>query len=418
MANLDDNSHDAFNSLQNQISHLATQYFRDGPEYLPDEVVEKIPTSLPSILTNTNSSKQLRVAYIEHIVSSTITHEMFEPFLFTLAMRRKSMDNLIMEWSESLRQKSKKRETLFRQYILHAAYTSPSAKQYINAAAGIIVDSIFEDVKYFAEPKNWDSINVGIRRIVKLAAETWRYARLEKGVIAASLPDQDHSKIPEPEHAGEITSSANLSANQVREILLPLFPTIERLPLPEENQGESKEGNDGCVYTPGRTLYDDDPLVLPNHQEHRQEKNNVSERKRSISTNLGAQADRPIPRTEAQDINAKSLKTDDRATWPLVAGPPLLSSLQPPFHPVTAYSHTSEPVNGAASSGLATPVEKSAAIRSSNSRRRTPPLSRRSTNATENGSFSDGASTSTATPAALPDWGDSNGAVPDMQGEW
>ena len=380
IADIDGDSYDAFNSLQSQISHLAARYFGDGPvRRPPDEVLGKIPTRLPSILLNMHCSKQLRVAYIEHLVSNAITQQIFEPFLFTLAVRRKSMDNLITEWSASLREKSAKRETIFRQHILHAAYTSSNSKQSINTAAGIVADRIFAAVKLFADSTNWHSINVGIRRIVKLAVETWRYARLEKGVITASLSDQKRRGALEPEHAGEPSTSAKSLGQQSREVVLPLFPVIEKQPIPEELRGELKEDSRECVYTSGRMLYTDDPLLLPNRCEQEQEqgqgqdKNNVSERKTSVCTDLSNQRDTSTLRIDTQECKMKPLKTGNGAKWPLVTELPLLSTLQPPFDGVKVAPPTSEPMNGAAPSTLATPVEDLAAIQSTSSRRQIPP---------------------------------------------
>lgn len=417
-ANMNGPSHDAFNSLQSQISHLAVRYFRDGPEQVPNDVIERIPKKLPSILSNTDSSKQLRVAYIEHMVSSAITHQIFEPFLFTLATRRKSMDNLVMEWSKSLWEKSKTRQTLFRQQILHAAYTSSSAKQSINKAAMVIIDKIVDAITPFANQANWESIRVGIRRIVKLAAETWRYAGLEKAVITASLFNKDRSTVPRLEQPGGGIPSAEPVQIQLREILLPLFPTIERQPLPEELRGESKEENDGCVYTPGRVLYADDHLVLASLQKLGQRKENGSEMERPISTDLRDQTKTPTPMTETQGVENKSLNISigEWPTSPLVRHDASLFPMQPSFIANNDYLGDAEKMKVEAESALPTVQEDFAAIQSTYSRSRTPPIGRHSTNASDNGSFSDRASISTTLPAALPDWGDSNGAVPNTQG--
>ncbi len=407
-------SHDAFNSLQNQISHLAVRNFRDGPEHVPNDVLKRIPRHLPSIFSNTDTSKQLRVAYIEHMISSTITHQIFEPFLFTLAMRRKSMDNLVMEWSESLREKSKKRETLFRQQILHAAYTSSGAKQSINKVAGVIVDRIVDAIKHFADQANWESIRVGIRRIVKLAAETWRYAGLERAVITATLSDEDRSIFPRSEQPGEDIPSVEPMQSQSRQVLLPLFPIIKRQPVPEELRGELKEESDRCVYTPGRMLYADDPVVLASLQELVQERgNNVSETERLDSTDLRDEAKTPTPISQTQQVEHKPLnQSEQRATSPLVLDQSSSPTMQRPFIPMADYLHDSEKIKGDAQSTLPTAQEDFAAIPSDYSRNGTPPLRRRSTSTTDHGSLNDRASTVTSNPAALPDWGDANGAVP------
>ena len=411
-------SHESFNSLQNQISDFAMRYFRIGPTHLPSQVIEKIPANLPSMTMNTNPSRQLRVAYIEHIISSTITHQVFEPFLFTLATRRKSMDEIILEWSEGLGEKSKKRETLFRQQILHAAYTSSSAKKSINNVAAIIVDQIVEAIKHFAIQANWEHMRVGIRRIVKLAVETWRYARLEKGTITASLSPEDGSTSLRLGEAGVNLTNAGPAPYQSREVLLSLFPLVQRQPVPEELRGESNEGIDACVYTPDRILYADDPMVLASLQEPAQGNANVSERQILNGTDLGDHAKTPIPKTEAQEHEPNPfISSEQLAISPLVPNQPVLSTVQPPVIPNDEYLIIPERKNRHGQSPLLPiPIEDLAAIQS-HFRSQTPPPIRRSTSTTnpsENGSFSDGASTSTTFPAGLPDWGDANGAVPGI----
>ena len=396
-ANTSGTSHESFNSLQNQISDLAMRYFRDGPTHLPGKIIEKIPVNLPSMTLNTDSSRQLRIAYIEHVISSVITHQVFEPFLFTLAMRCKSTDELIMEWSEGLRENSKKRETLFRQHIIYAACTSSNAKKSINDVAAVIVDQIVEAIKHFASHANWEHMRVGIRRIVKLAVETWRYARLEKGAVTASL---SHENGPTLLRLGETDgnlTSLGPAPNQPREVLLPLFPLIQRQPAPEELRGDSNEGVDGCVYTSGRIVYTDDPMILASHREIKQANINVSETQVSNGTDLSDQAKIPIPKTESQEHEQRPLIISERqVTSPLVTNQPVLPTFQPPVVPNDGYLNTSERNNGEGQSTLPTPIEDFAAIQS-HFRSHTPPLTRRSpstTNALE------------------------NGAVPGIQGGW
>ena len=391
---------------------------------MPNEVVEKLPSKLPSILLDTDLSKQLRIAYIEHLVSNIITHQIFEPFLFTLAARRKSMDNLVMEWSESLRERSKKRETLFRQYLLHAAYTSSSAKQSINKVAVIIVDKVVDAIKPLTKQANWEHVRVGIRRIVKLAVETWRHARLEKAVITASLSQGDSSTAPGSGLSGEGIPSMEPSPNLSRKILLSLFPMIERMSVPEEVRGGTKEEIDRCVYTPGRVLYADDPVVLAGLQELGQAKENVSDTAKLDSTDLRDQAKIAITRTETEAVEEDSLpKIGQRAISLVVTNQPSLSTVQPPLMTNDEYLNTSGKINGEGQSALLPPPAGDLAAIRSHSRSCTPPpsLSRRSTSTTDNESRSDGDSVSTRIPAGLPDWGDATGAVPGInivQGGW
>jgi len=321
-----------------------------------------------------------------------------------------------------LGEKSKKRETLFRQHLLHADYTSSSAKQSINKVAAVVVDKIVDTIKPYAQKVNWEHIKVGIRRIVKLAAETWRYARLEKAIITASLSHKDNSTAAGPGLSGEGIPSMKPAPNGSREVLLSLFPTIERQTMPKEIRGDMKEEIDRCVYTPGRALYADDPVVLASLQELGQAKEMVSDMAKLNGTDLTDQAKIATPRTEKEEVKEEVEedsfpKIGQRAISSVVTNQPSLSTVQPPLIPNDEYLNTSGKINGEAQSALLPPpADDFAAIRS-HSRSSTPPphpLSRRSTSTTDNESLSDGASLSTRIPAGLPDWGDANGAIPGI----
>ena len=143
----------------------------------PEHIMQKIPTQMPDFFSNSEASFELRAAYVEHVVSRILTQRVFQPFLFTLSRRNDSTDQLFQTMSQKLRQKSIRREAVWRQQTLHAAYTVSSAKQSINKIAAIIVEEIMDEIKYFTCPTQYEQVTVAIRRIVKIAAETWRYAR-------------------------------------------------------------------------------------------------------------------------------------------------------------------------------------------------------------------------------------------------
>lgn len=79
--------------------------------------------------------------------------------------------------SRQLRQKSTRRESSWRQHTLHAAYTAQSAKQAVNKVASDIVKEICTEIKYLISYDEEEQVQTAVRRVVKIAAETWRYAR-------------------------------------------------------------------------------------------------------------------------------------------------------------------------------------------------------------------------------------------------
>lgn len=137
------------------------------------------------------ASRELRSAYIQHVISKTLNYRIFQPFLFTLGRRYDNADIFFQMLSMDIRRKSVRREAFWRQQTLKAAYTAPDAKHSINMTASVIVDEIVDHIKHFADPTQLDPLVMGVRKIVKLAAETWRHARIERGLIVASLPAPD-----------------------------------------------------------------------------------------------------------------------------------------------------------------------------------------------------------------------------------
>ena len=163
--------------LRKQIEHLAAEHCKGAVENVPDGLLKNIPLGVPDFLSDTLASVQLRAVYVQCIISRILTQRIFEPFLFTLNRRHAGADYLFQTMSQKLRSESFRREAFWRQQTLHVAYTVSSAKQSINTVAAVIVDEITEEIQYLMCPGERESIKAAIRRIVKLSAESWRYAR-------------------------------------------------------------------------------------------------------------------------------------------------------------------------------------------------------------------------------------------------
>ncbi|KAJ4288193.1 hypothetical protein N0V90_012210 [Kalmusia sp. IMI 367209] len=217
---------------------------------------------------------QLRAAYVAHTVSKLVTYRVFGPFLFSLGRRYDKADSLFLSMSNHIRDKSTRKEAIWRQQTLLAAFTSSGAKQRINTAAGTVVEEIVNAIKHFADPKEEEGIKIAVKRIVKLAAETWRFARLEREMISATMPavhDEEHEFIgPEfwPSHNPEGTPIPSLvgttaPSDEKPKLLLRLFPVIYREPKHENfRDSENEKPDEGCIYHYGLALYDDaEPVV-------------------------------------------------------------------------------------------------------------------------------------------------------------
>ncbi|KAH7123822.1 hypothetical protein B0J11DRAFT_322703 [Dendryphion nanum] len=271
----------SFSQLQKQIVDLAVTHFKYLPITPPPEVLENIPPELPSFLGNTDASRQLRAAYVVHTVSAMVTFRVFGPFLFSLGRRYDKADSLFQSMSNHIRDKSTRKEAIWRQQTLLAAFTSSGAKQRINTAAGTVVDEIVTAVKHFADPKEEEGIKIAVRRIVKLAAETWRFARLEREMISATMPalqDDSHDFTgPDywPAYKPDDTPIASLAGTSAvvddkPKLLLRLFPVIHREPK-HENFRSADDGkpDEGCIYHYGLALYDEARCVETRKEEIR-----------------------------------------------------------------------------------------------------------------------------------------------------
>jgi hypothetical protein len=259
---------DCFTELSQLIHDLSKEHFGYLPIDPPKDILSKIPSELPSFLDNTPASRELRSVYIQHVVSKTITYRVFQPFLFTLGRRYDKADTFFQMLSMDIRRKSVRREAFWRQQTLKAAYTTSDAKQSINVAAAVIVDEIIDHIKHFADPKHLDSLLTSVRKIVKLAAETWRHARVERELVLATFPAPDADTVENEnwiEYAGG-KDQKNGGVEPTRHVVLRTFPRIIR-EASHEDFANGEERASLCVYSQGVVLYSDSPVIMGRLQE-------------------------------------------------------------------------------------------------------------------------------------------------------
>lgn len=265
---------ESFGQLRKLIVELSKEHFSYLPIDPPKDILEKIPPEMPSFLDNTTAARELRAAYIQHVVSKTLTYRVFQPFLFTLGRRYDKADTFFQVLSMDIRRKSVRREAFWRQQTLKAAYTTSDAKQSINVVAAVIVDEIIDHIKHFADPKQLDALLNGVRRIVKLAAETWRHARVERELVLATMPAPESEGVPNEEWE-EYTCGRRRSTDgpsppsngaASRAVLLRVFPRIYR-EAAHEDFADDKEKVNACVYFPGTVIYSDSPSILARREE-------------------------------------------------------------------------------------------------------------------------------------------------------
>jgi hypothetical protein len=225
------------------------------------------------MLNDTESSKFLRQAYVQHIISKYLCYRIFQPFLFSLGKRYDKADTFFQAMSNQLREKSMRKEAVWRHYTLLAGYTTSNAKKNQQVAAAQVIEEIAAYIKPFADPKKMDIVTSGITRIVKYAVETWRYARMERELITASMDDGgEDAANPEywTAHEWDLTSSSSSAPSkreddrQVVMILLPVFMREGTLPSLHRPTAALDQG---MVYSKGVALYSDCAPVLQRKRE-------------------------------------------------------------------------------------------------------------------------------------------------------
>ncbi|KAF2753242.1 hypothetical protein EJ05DRAFT_224310 [Pseudovirgaria hyperparasitica] len=271
---------DALETLCRHTLQLANEHFDTCPPNLSAETTSTIPSELPPFLANTPPAKHVRTAYIAHLISTILTRRIFSPFLFSLPRSDTATDTLLASMSSHLQLKSTKKEAIWRQHTLTAAFQCDGAKAQINSVAGSVVEDITAALKPFALPAARSDVNAAVRRIVKLAAETWRLARLERDCITASMGDAPPGAalwLPYDTSTATLEGDVSLSrcapdmpahANADAKVVLRVFPSFRRAPTPREMRLTDEEADDkGCVYSCGLALYEDSDVIVERREE-------------------------------------------------------------------------------------------------------------------------------------------------------
>lgn len=143
------------------------------------------------------------------------------------------------------------------------------------------MEEIVSAIKHFADPREEEGIKIAVKRIVKLAAETWRFARLEREMINATMPallDEEH-QFTGPEYwpsyesyktEGTLIGSlvgTSPPSDEKPQLLLRLFPVIWRESKHENFHVDGERPDEGCIYHNGLALYDDAESVVQRMEE-------------------------------------------------------------------------------------------------------------------------------------------------------
>lgn len=209
----------------------------------------------------------LRQAYVQHIISKHLCYRIFQPFLFSLGKRYDKADTFFQQMSNQLREKSTRKEAVWRHYTLLASYTASNAKKNAVVAAADVIQEISAYVKPFADVQKMDIITSGITRIVKYAVETWRYARMEREIITATIrmdgldddfwETNDYTKMAPYSTDPDLSFVRLLTVPGRRTPLFTTLPVFYREGILPSLHRPTKQLDNGLVFTKGVVLYSD-----------------------------------------------------------------------------------------------------------------------------------------------------------------
>jgi hypothetical protein len=225
---------------------------------------------LPSILGNSKASALLRQAYVQHTISGYLCCRIFQPFLFSLGKRHDNADAFFQAMSSQLREKSTRKEAIWRNYTLLAGYTASNGKKNQQAAAATVIKEIADHVLPLADPCKIECIKSGVLRIVKYSVEIWRYARMEKEIITASMQaDETEAECWHGhDYQNQSLNTTDPILQQVRasakghNSIMPLLPVFSREGILPSLRRPLAERDEGLVFVKGVALYSDCLPVL------------------------------------------------------------------------------------------------------------------------------------------------------------
>jgi len=268
-------SREGFHQLAVQIAKVSRECFVELPATISKERMFVIPDEIPTFMDTTAPAGEIRACYIQYLISSILHVRIFQPFLFTLRRQYAGVDTFLQSLSKDICRKSERREAIWRQTTLRAAYTVSKAKEAINVVTAAIVDEIVDEIKHFAHHSAWPAIIGGTQCIVRSAAEVWRFARVEREPIKSfmhevgSYDSRDCAWLESQQDAIiDDQSALARDTRHPRQVIMCLLPHIVREAAHEGFLSKAERLTNGpCIYLQGRVLYEDSTIVLARRQE-------------------------------------------------------------------------------------------------------------------------------------------------------
>jgi len=168
--------------------------------------------------------------------------------------------------SAAIRAKSERREAAWRQITLRTAYTGAQAKKAIRLVGNKIVVEILNEIKWFTDEDEWSSLAPRVQCVVKAAAELWRYAKLERELVTASMPNTTGLGRGEWDEMNQTSSQVGEEFEHT--FVLGVRPRIARDAIHRAYLAPHESLETGPVtFLRGMALYDDSKIILARRRE-------------------------------------------------------------------------------------------------------------------------------------------------------
>ena len=217
-------------------------------------------------MDQTNAARQLRAYYIQHKVFQVLTRRIFQPFLFILDCGCGGVDAFLQRLSLGIRSKSERREAAWRQITLRTAYRGTQAKKATHLVGHRTVEEILREIKWFTDEDGWPSLTLSVQFVVKAAVELWRYAKLERELVTASMPSA--TGLRGDEWLDIDHTSSQVGRDFERILVLCVTPHVARDAVHKEYLlPQERSEIMPLTFLPGQALYHDSEVVAKRRRE-------------------------------------------------------------------------------------------------------------------------------------------------------
>ncbi|RMZ78504.1 hypothetical protein DV737_g3810, partial [Chaetothyriales sp. CBS 132003] len=228
--------------------------YHKPPRSLPVVPYSQLEPGVPDVFGSTRAACELRALVIQHRIFRVLHSLIFQRYVLASVdgCADPDLDRLLSGLSARIRQKSVRREALWRSILVRALHTNNAqGKASASAVASTAFRAIVDQTQDLTDIGHSGALADALKQVVKTAVEIWRQARVETDPIASSMPE-------------------GLLRQVGSEIILWVRPRITRQQMGKiADWGRDKDAGLGQVQVllAGVSLRKDSPVVQERQQE-------------------------------------------------------------------------------------------------------------------------------------------------------